>query len=232
MEPVDHPKIREDGYTLVGYDKYKHPVYLSPQAMENKRQRSRVPEHLKKPKPVPQPRRKRQYDPVKAKQWRKKRHYDPIKAREYRIKYKTNHNLNTYSKRGRPPGLGMSHQERRANINAAFKLKMETDPFFKMKHTVRTRIGSMIRKIKTQKQAKTEAVIGCSWIKLKSHLESQFTEKMTWENHGLKGWHIDHIIPLACATDIKGLEKLCHYTNLRPLWDRDNRSKGARLQLF
>jgi len=44
------------------------------------------------------------------------------------------------------------------------------------------------------------------------------------ENHGK--WHIDHIIPLSSATSKDELLKLCHYSNLQPLWKVDNLQKS------
>ena len=40
----------------------------------------------------------------------------------------------------------------------------------------------------------------------------------------LKDFEIDHIIPLASVdlTDREQFLKVCHYTNLRPLWMLDN----------
>ena len=53
---------------------------------------------------------------------------------------------------------------------------------------------------------------------------------MTHENYGRKGWHIDHIIPLASAgSDLEKMEKLCHYSNLQPLWWWENLQKGDKL---
>jgi hypothetical protein len=52
---------------------------------------------------------------------------------------------------------------------------------------------------------------------------------MNWDNRDK--WHIDHIIPLASAKSPEEVEKLCHYTNLQPLWASDNMSKGAKLVL-
>jgi hypothetical protein len=51
---------------------------------------------------------------------------------------------------------------------------------------------------------------------------------MNWDNYSFRGWHIDHIIPLTSAKNEEELIKLCHYTNLQPLWAKDNLSKGGR----
>ena len=50
---------------------------------------------------------------------------------------------------------------------------------------------------------------------------------MSWDNYG--EWHIDHIIPLASATTEEGVLKLYHYSNLQPLWAKDNLSKGSKI---
>ncbi len=52
---------------------------------------------------------------------------------------------------------------------------------------------------------------------------------MSWDNHTKYGWHIDHIIPLASAKTEEELKSLCHYTNLQPLWAKENLSKGAKI---
>ena len=52
---------------------------------------------------------------------------------------------------------------------------------------------------------------------------------MTFDNHGLHGWHIDHITPLSTATTEEEIIKLCHYTNLQPLWAEDNLAKSNKI---
>ncbi len=72
-------------------------------------------------------------------------------------------------------------------------------------------------------------LVGCSLQHLKDYLESQFTEGMTWDNYGLVGWHMDHIIPCASfdLTNEEEQRKCFHYTNLQPLWAKDNLRKGS-----
>jgi len=59
------------------------------------------------------------------------------------------------------------------------------------------------------------------------HLESQFTDGMSWDNYGIKGWHIDHIIPqsLYDFSDIEEIRKCWSLPNLRPLAGPENHSK-------
>jgi hypothetical protein len=43
---------------------------------------------------------------------------------------------------------------------------------------------------------------------------------MNWNNHGK--WHIDHMIPISSAKNEEEVLKLNHYTNLQPLWAKEN----------
>lgn len=65
-------------------------------------------------------------------------------------------------------------------------------------------------------------VFGCSHAELKRWIESQFRIRMNWGNHGQ--WHIDHIIPCNSFNleNSEEIEICFHYTNLQPLWKKDN----------
>jgi len=89
--------------------------------------------------------------------------------------------------------------------------------------------GRLSRSIKgNYKSGSAVSDLGCTITELKLYLESKFQPGMNWDTWGLYGWHIDHIKPLASfdLTDRKQLLEACHYTNLQPLWAKDNLSKG------
>ena len=103
--------------------------------------------------------------------------------------------------------------------------KYSTDPVFRYRKSVRTRIRDFYKgRVKSKK---SQELIGCTWEELAKHLEDQFSSGMTHENHG--EWHIDHIRPLSSFDPSSPEdEKIAnHYTNLQPLWASDNLSKGS-----
>jgi len=105
------------------------------------------------------------------------------------------------------------------------KRRLETDTTYKLIHTLRGRITTAIRTQHGKKAFKSIELLGCSIQDVRSYLESQFKEGMTWENHG--DWHIDHIKPCVSfdLTNPEEQKKCFHYTNLQPLWAEDNLSK-------
>ena len=54
---------------------------------------------------------------------------------------------------------------------------------------------------------------------------------MTWDNYGINGWHIDHIIPVSKfdLTNNEAIKVCFHYSNLQPLWAKDNLKKGNKI---
>jgi uncharacterized Zn finger protein (UPF0148 family) len=103
------------------------------------------------------------------------------------------------------------------------KQRKQVDVLFRLKAIVRGRISRYLK----HKQLKTFDIVGCTPEYLKEHLEKQFVNGMTWENRD--EWHIDHIIPLSSANSEEELYKLCHYTNLQPLWAIDNLRKSNKI---
>ena len=75
----------------------------------------------------------------------------------------------------------------------------------------------------------TMNILGIDLDGFKKHLEQQFKDGMSWDNYGLHGWHIDHIIPISTALTEEDVILLNHYTNLQPLWWYENLSKGNKI---
>jgi hypothetical protein len=113
------------------------------------------------------------------------------------------------------------------------KKKWKTDTNFKLRHILRNRIRDALKRQNKSgvKSENTIKLLGCSVIEARKHLEKQFKEGMTWENHAHDTWHIDHIIPCASfdLTDPEQQNKCFHYTNLQPLWAEENMSKSAKI---
>jgi len=78
------------------------------------------------------------------------------------------------------------------------------------------------------KSASTIELLGCNIKEFKFYFESLFLFGMTWENYGL--WHIDHIKPCSKfdLNDPVQQRKCFHYTNLQPLWQKDNCKKSNK----
>lgn len=118
---------------------------------------------------------------------------------------------------------------RREYMRTYEKKRRKNDPIHKLKINLRTRISIFVKKRKFNKNDSTFKIIGCTPEQLKKHIEKQFDEKMTWNNYGRFGWHVDHKIPLDSAKNIEELYKLCYYSNLQPLWWEDNLKKSNKI---
>ena len=98
-------------------------------------------------------------------------------------------------------------------------------PVFKIARRLRARLHSVV--VKGWKSNTTINLLGCSYEEFLDHLSSQFLDGMSWDNYG--EWHIDHIRPCASfdLLDPEQQAQCFHYTNLQPLWAKDNLRKGA-----
>lgn len=107
--------------------------------------------------------------------------------------------------------------------------RRKNDYLYKLTENIRGRVRDYLKIKNITKKNKTFEIIGCSPEELMLYIEKQFIGEMCWDNYGLFGWHIDHIIPLSSAKTEEDLYKLCYYTNLQPLWAFDNLSKGDKI---
>ena len=122
-------------------------------------------------------------------------------------------------------------QKNRERTNELVLQRMKTDVQFKLKHILRNRLRRALKLKNLNNKQEAIKYLGCTVEHLKQYLENQFDSQMNWENHGTYGWHIDHVLPLSNfdLTKEKDLKIVCHYTNLQPLWAKDNLTKGNKI---
>lgn len=106
--------------------------------------------------------------------------------------------------------------------------KNKENPVFLAKTRFRNILSQALRRDNYGKKSKANEVLRCTWDEFKLHIERQFVKGMTWENKSK--WAIDHIVPLASAKTEEDVIRLNHFTNLRPLWAKENRAKGAKME--
>jgi len=107
------------------------------------------------------------------------------------------------------------------------KDKKNREPLFRFKEQLKCRMYSAFKALGEKKPARSMEMLGGTLEEIRTHIETRFTNGMTWENYGK--WHADHVIPLSSAKTEKEMVKLCHYMNLQPLWAIDNLRKGKKI---
>jgi hypothetical protein len=127
--------------------------------------------------------------------------------------------------------IDYSRQWQKENIEQVrvLRKKYEKQPKNRAARNVRRRLKDFLK----TKDNNFSKDIGCTRAELVKHLESQFSEGMNWDNYGsgkngdhVGSWHIDHIIPLS---KFEG-EYPNHYTNLQPMWGKENISWGGKIK--
>lgn len=89
-------------------------------------------------------------------------------------------------------------------------------------------VRSAIERIEKYKGSKIQSKVGYTHEELIMRIEFQFKDGMSWDNRS--EWHIDHKKPISRflkqgVYDIRIINAL---SNLRPVWAKDNLSKGSK----
>jgi len=130
----------------------------------------------------------------------------------------------TRGKIGKKSSQRKHSQATKDKISSSLYKTHNSSPLQKtIKRNLRSRLNKALQG--NYKSGSAVKDLGCSIEFLREYLEKQFKEDMSWDNYG--EWHIDHIEPLCSfdLTDRVQLLKACHYTNLQPLWKKDNLEK-------
>jgi len=107
------------------------------------------------------------------------------------------------------------------------KRRRKADPVFAMTRRAKSRMQQALERGGFTKSRKTLEALGCSAYEFAIHIERQFLKGMTWENRDQ--WHLDHIIPISSAKTEEEVYALSHFTNIRPMWAKDNKEKYDKI---
>lgn len=120
-----------------------------------------------------------------------------------------------------------------------FKVRYANDNEFSIRQRIRRQITKKIKRdgigdnmrsalCRDGNSSVVERTLGYTIAQLKSHLESLFTDGMSWDEFRAGNIHIDHIIPQA-AFDLSrddDYQRCWSLSNLQPLWATDNLAKS------
>jgi hypothetical protein len=159
-----------------------------------------------------------------------KRKKDPITTK--------NKDKELYWKRKNNPE---SYKRDKEYKNNWLKNKKEKDPYYKIRASLSASLFQFLKREGTIKFGSISKLIGVSKEELKKHLESKWYphpitgEIMSWSNYGLKGWHVDHILPFESfkkydVTKEETQKKIMKLSNLQPMWGDENRSKSNKYE--
>ncbi len=121
----------------------------------------------------------------------------------------------------------------KAKRRAYKKMRRLTDPLFRLKATLGTRIRLGFKRQCVRKQSKCIELLGCTFEEFKNWIAAQFEEGMTFESYGFDTWHIDHVIPIGAfdLSDPIAAKHAFNFRNCRPAWGKPNLQKNDRLDM-
>lgn len=159
--------------------------------------------------------RKEKLKETKAKWYLKNKQRVIEKTKAWNAAHKEQHDRNTKA----------WNALRKKEVNQKKRERYANDLNFKLADILRSRVAKGVKRGSAIRQ------LGCSIEEFKTYLESKFQLGMNWTNWSRDGWHIDHVKPLNSfdLTDPQQFSAAVHYTNLQPLWAKDNFKKGSKI---
>ena len=111
----------------------------------------------------------------------------------------------------------------RSKINTYERYKRKNDLNFNLHCSIRQKTNYAFK----SPNNKMNRLLGCSNSHLRKWIIYQLYGLMTLENYGII-WCLDHCIPLK-KTNENDLYKYTNWINLRPMYIKDNNSKGSKI---
>ena len=135
--------------------------------------------------------------------------------------------LNEYHKEWREKNID-KHREYKRKYE---KNRKDTDPLYKLISNFRTAIYQVLKENNINKNGHYFEILKYTPEDLILHLETKFTDGMTWDNYG--EWHVDHVKPISSYIILEiGDDEFMNcwsLNNLQPLWGKENISKSNKL---
>jgi hypothetical protein len=145
--------------------------------------------------------------------------------KQYRDRYAANPELYRAKLKAKRERMGEKYRAQIKRSRTKTRSTTEGMLYHRMSQSVRSAL------LGSKRKCKWENLLGYSVEELKAHLESQFTEEMTWDKFFGGGIHIDHVIPRMNFNYISPNDlqfKQCWaLSNLRPIWPKENSVSGA-----
>jgi hypothetical protein len=105
--------------------------------------------------------------------------------------------------------------------------RRKNDPIFNFKVLIGSNIRTAFKRGGFSKTGRTHEILGIDFDGFVEHIETQFSEGMTWDNMG--EWQLDHKIPISLGNTKDDTIRLNHYSNFQPLWKIDNILKSNKI---
>ncbi len=210
----------------------KLPYHKTPEAIAKRKAREQTPEYKARRRAYQQTYEQSLKGKSKIQNYRQSSEYKvKRRAREQTPEFKAKRKIERQS----PEAKAKHKAWREANPEKIFKLnkkhykkRHERDSLYVSKCILRSTVWHAFKRIGKNKPADTQTLLGCDWKEAKAHFESLFKEGMTWDNHGIHGWHIDHIRPVSSFKEDE-LHLMNHISNLQPLWAHENLEKSDKI---
>lgn len=107
--------------------------------------------------------------------------------------------------------------------------QLKTNPCYKLKCKVRIMLwNGFMQNTHTSKES-FKKITNYEYENFRNYLLQTFKNNYGYEWDGIEKVNIDHIIPLVTANTKEDVIKLCHYTNLQLLKEKDNQLKGTKV---
>lgn len=149
---------------------------------------------------------------------------------DYRLRRRDRYRANPEPIKAKSRARGQT-PEGRARAKKYQSQRRKNNPQIHFANWLRGSVNRSLRRQSAVKGGRTEALVGCSFLELRTHLESQFTDGMSWATRSL--FDIDHFVPVSAfdLTDREEQRWAFHWRNMRPMERLSNKSKSDTLPM-